>query len=78
MLNTTEMKQGEKGRVVKIDGGLGLLRKLESLGIRNGVEIKKTSAQIMRGPITIQVGNTQVAIGYGMARRIFVKIPKPE
>ncbi len=72
MLNITKMKQGEEGRVAKIEGGFGLLRKLESLGIRNGVEIKKTSAQIMRGPITVQVGNTQVAIGYGMARRIFV------
>lgn len=74
MLNITEMKQGEEGRVVKIEGGFGLLSKLESLGIREGVKIKKTSAQIMRGPITIQVRNTQVAVGYGMARRIFVEI----
>ncbi len=74
MTDLTQMRKGEKGRVVKIEGGMGLLRKLEALGIRKGVVITKASAQIMRGPITLKAGNTEVAIGYGMARRVFVEL----
>jgi len=68
----TQMKAGEIGRVADIQGGWGLLRKTEALGIKVGTEIVKVSSQLMRGPIIIRVGNTQVAIGFGMARRIFV------
>jgi len=60
--------------VVKIEGGLGMLRKLEALGIRRGAIVTKASAQIMRGPITLREGNTEVAIGYGMAKRVFVEL----
>jgi len=74
MTDLTRMKRGEKGKVVKIVGGFGLLRRLEALGIRNGVEVTKASAQIMRGPITLKAGNTEVAIGYGMAKRVFVEL----
>ena len=75
-IDLTRMKEGERGRVVDIQGGWGLLRKLEALGIRLGTEIVKVSSQLMRGPIIIRVGNTQVAIGFGMARRIIVEQKK--
>ena len=68
------MQAGEKGEVVGIQGGWGMLRKLEALGIRKGVKVKKLSAQPMRGPVFVQTGNTKVAIGFGMARRILVAI----
>jgi ferrous iron transport protein A len=74
MTDLTQMRKGEKGRVVKIEGGLGLLRKLEALGIRRELMVTKASAQIMRGPITLKAGNTEVAIGYGMAKRVFVEV----
>jgi ferrous iron transport protein A len=59
--------------VVEILGGYGMVRRLETLGIRVGVRITKLSAQFMHGPIVIQVNNTQAAIGFGMARRIVVE-----
>ncbi|MCK4352434.1 ferrous iron transport protein A [candidate division WOR-3 bacterium] len=73
-LSLMELKVGESGRVVEIGGGFGLRRKLEALGVREGVIIKKMSSQLMGGPVVIQVGRTQVALGRGMARRIIVKI----
>jgi len=75
-IDLTQMRRGERGKVVDIQGGWGLLRKLEALGIKPGKEIVKVSSQLMRGPITIRVGNTQVAIGFGMARRIIVEHKK--
>ncbi len=68
----TELKSGEKARVIDIMGGWGLLRKLDALGIRVGIKITKVSSQVFRGPVIIKVGDTEVAIGFGMAKKIIV------
>lgn len=73
-VSLVEMRAGESGRIVEIEGGYGMIRKLETLGIRLGKEIRKLSGQLMRGPVMIQVGNTQVGIGFGMASRILVEV----
>ena len=73
LTDLTEMKRGESGTVVDIRGGQGMFRKLESLGIRPGITIVKVSSQFMKGPINIQVGNSQVALGFGIAKKIVVK-----
>ena len=74
IMDLTRMNPGEKGAVLEIRGGFDLIRRLETLGIRQGVEMTKVSAQIARGPVTVRVGNTQVAIGFGMAKEIVVEI----
>jgi len=58
--------------VIQIQGGYGLVNRLNALGIRPGKRITKISSMFMRGPVTIQVDRAQVAIGFGMARRIIV------
>ena len=71
--NLTRMNKRESGIVHKILGGHGVTRRLEALGVRPGVPITKISSQLMRGPITIQLGNTQIALGFGIARKVIVK-----
>ena len=68
------MQTGQSGVVVQIQGGHGLVNRLNSLGIRPGKRITKISSMIMRGPVTIEVDRAQVAIGFGMARRIIVEL----
>ncbi len=72
----TQLEGGESGVVVEIHGGYGLIRRLESLGIRVGKKVTKVSSQFMRGPVTVRVGNSHVAIGFGMAKKILVEIEK--
>lgn len=72
----TTMKSGDRGTVAQIRGGRGLNMRLRALGIRPGVKITKISSQLMRGPITIGMGNTQVAVGFGMAKKIIVEPEK--
>ena len=72
-VDLTQLEEGENGVVVDIQGGHGLIRRLESLGIRVGKKVTKVSSQFMRGPITIRIDNFQVAIGFGMARKILVE-----
>lgn len=73
-LDLTQLKAGKEARIIEISGGQRMLHRVESLGIRDGAKIKKVSSQMMRGPITVQIGNTRVAIGFGMAQKIFVSI----
>ena len=70
----SQMEVGQSGIVIQIQGGHGLANRLSALGIRPGQRVTKVSSMFMRGPVTIQAGNTQVAIGFGMARRILVEI----
>jgi Fe2+ transport system protein FeoA len=54
--------------------GPGLARHLEALGIRPGKKVTKVSSALFRGPITLRVDNSQVAVGFGMANRIIVEL----
>jgi len=69
-----QMQAGQSGTVVYIDGGHGLVNRLNALGIRPGKRITKFSSMLMRGPVTIQVDRAQVAIGFGMANKIIVEL----
>ena len=71
--NLISLKAGEKSIFIDVRGGWGIIRRLEAMGIRAGVVITKVSGQFLRGPVTIKVNNTQLAIGYNMARKIIVK-----
>jgi ferrous iron transport protein A len=73
IFSLNEITIGKKGVIAAINGGLGLNRKIDMIGIRVGMEIKVVSRQWMKGPVIIRVGNTEVAIGYRMANKILVK-----
>ena len=69
-----QMGAGQSGIVAYIEGGHGLVNRLNALGIRPGKKITKVSSMLMRGPITIEVDRAQVAIGFGMANKIIVEL----
>ncbi len=68
------MSVGKTGTIVQIDGGLGMLNRLDSMGIRMGSKVQKVTGQWMRGPVMLKVGNMRVALGFSMARRIWVEM----
>ena len=68
-----QMLAGQSGKVVQIQSGHGLINRLSALGIRPGKKITKISSMFMRGPVTVQIGTAQIAIGYGMANKIIVE-----
>jgi ferrous iron transport protein A len=75
-LTLAEMKTGQTGIVIGVLGGPGLIRRLDALGIRPGRKVIKLSSTIFRGPIILKVDSTQVAVGFGMARRIIVELDR--
>jgi ferrous iron transport protein A len=75
-LTLAEMRTGQTGTVVGVLGGHGLIQRLDALGIRPGKKVTKLSSTLFRGPVMLRVNNTQVAVGFGMARKIIVEADK--
>ena len=71
IVSLLQLENNSYAEVVDIKGGPGFLRRLESMGIRIGCKILKISDT--PGPVIIKVGNTQLAVGRGIASKIFVK-----
>jgi len=76
IIDLIQMRAGESGVIWEIQGGHGLMRKLYSMGARPGKKIIKVSSHFWRGPQTIEVDNMQIAVGFGMARRILVAVER--
>lgn len=75
-LTLAQMRTGQTGTVVGVLGGHGFVRRLEALGIRPGKKVTKISSTLFHGPVTVRVNSAQVAVGFGMARKIIVEVDK--
>lgn len=75
-VNLVKMKCGERGVVVQIEGGHELEKRLSVMGVGPGKHIVKLSTFALRGPVAIRVGRTVLALGYGMASKVWVEIEK--
>jgi ferrous iron transport protein A len=72
-MNLNQLDKGKKGIVIELQGGQQFVSKLEAMGILRGSTIRKKSASLLRGPVVVEQGFSQLAIGYGIAKRIIVE-----
>ena len=64
---------GARKLVVRVgDEDPGMLRYLDSLGLRPGVEVTLTERAPFDGPLTIAVGSTKQQVGAALASRVLV------
>ena len=75
-MTLAEMKTGQTGTVVEVHGGHGIIGRLDALGIRPGRKVTKLSSALFRGPVMLRVNSTEVALGFGVAKRIVVEADK--
>lgn len=68
------MKPNQVGRVQRIEGGRGVVERLNRMGVWPGIIITMTSTQPFQGPVTFRAGGTELALGYGIAQKVFVEI----
>lgn len=78
LISLVDMKPGETGIVMRIDDGFSATKRIQSMGVRIGKKIKKLGAHFWRGPQTVLVDNFKVAIGFGMAAKIFIEVERSE
>ena len=68
------MEVSQEGVINALEGGANFHTRLQALNIRVGKKIKKISNAPFRGPVVVEVDNSRVAIGHGMARKVMVEI----
>lgn len=72
-INVTQLNNGESAKVVALNHNNDIVSKLEAMGIIPDAVITKKSSIPAKGPVIIERGSVQFAIGYGMAQKIIVK-----
>ena len=68
-----DLADDTSGIIHEIAGGHATGEKLNAMGIRPGMRVKKVCNMQGRGPVVMVCGRTQVAIGRRMAEKILVR-----
>jgi len=71
-----DLRVGQKGIVALIRGGRGMIQRLTDMGLTPGTEIRILKSAPFHGPIEICVRGSNLAIGRGVAMKIFVEAKK--
>lgn len=69
-----EMRPGQKGNVVNIVKGSNAERRLFEIGIVPGTEIEVISRHPFHGPVILQIGNSRIALGRGIADSVRIEL----
>lgn len=75
-LTLNKLNNGETGKITGFNGGQGLIKKLNAMGVRIGKNVTVISDSFIGGPVTIQINNSKISIGKGMASKIVVEVAK--
>jgi ferrous iron transport protein A len=67
----SQVRNGQKVRLVRVDAGHGLNGRLAAMGLVRGVEITVVRNE-HPGPFIVSVKGTRVMLGRGMAHKILV------
>lgn len=73
VVSLTCLCDGEMAVIAYTVGGFGLVRRLAEMGLTPGVKVKVLRKGPFRGPFEIEVRGVALALGYGVASRVFVK-----
>lgn len=72
LLSLCDLSEGEEGEVRFVRGGRGVLQRLACMGIVPGTRVKVLRS-LFRGPVEVEVRGSKIAIGRGIACRVFVE-----
>ncbi|NWF64450.1 MAG: ferrous iron transport protein A [Chloroflexi bacterium] len=68
----TMAAQGERVRLLRVNAGEALSSRLSAMGLTPGVEF--SVIQDSGGPLLLGVRDSRLAVGRGMAQKIFVEL----
>lgn len=69
----SELECGKSAKIIKLQGNRVQTGKLKAMGIFAGTVILKKSAIPSKGPIIVEKGAMQFALGYDIAKKIIVE-----
>lgn len=73
VVSLTSLREGEIGVVAHAVGGFGLVRRLAEMGLTPGIKVKVLRRGPFHGPFQIEVRGVALALGRGVASRVFVR-----
>lgn len=68
-----DVKQGDWARVLRLEGGENLRDKLTQHGLYPGDCIRVLRAAPLGGPLLVDVNGREIALGRGVAQKIWVE-----
>ncbi|HHY78796.1 MAG TPA: ferrous iron transport protein A [Thermoanaerobacter sp.] len=74
IINLTELKENHEGEIVLIKAGRAATQRLNEMGLVPGTKVKVVRKGPLKGPVELEVRNSHIVIGYGLASKIYVKI----
>ncbi len=69
-----DLREGEKAVVAFTLGGRGLIRRLAEMGLTPGAEVMVVRSAPFGGPVEVKVRGVSLALGRGVASKVFVKV----
>jgi DtxR family Mn-dependent transcriptional regulator len=74
LIALSELKEGQSGKISFIRGGHNVLQRLLDMGLTPSTKITLMKAAPFEGPIQISVRGSKLALGRGIASKVFVEI----
>jgi DtxR family Mn-dependent transcriptional regulator len=71
------LKEGECGKISFIRGGYNLLQRLLDMGLTPNTQIRVLRGGSFGGPVELSVRSANIALGKGVASKIFVELENP-
>jgi ferrous iron transport protein A len=69
----TCLRAGTEAVIAKLLGGCTFQRRLRTMGIREGKNVRLVAIHPLAGPLVLEVDGRQITIGRGIAQRIMVE-----
>ena len=71
-----ELKDGQFGKISFIRGGHKVLQRLLDMGLTPGTRINVLRVAPLGGPVVLSVRSSKLAVGKGIAKKVFVELEK--
>jgi len=69
----SSLKKGESAKIAFVRAGRGAVQRLCDMGLTPGTTVKMVTSAPLKGPVEIEVRGSRLAIGWGIASRVFVE-----
>ncbi len=76
LVSITNLKEGQRGKISFIRGGHNVLKRLLDMGLTPGTEVHIVRVAPLGGPVELSVRNSKLALGKGVASKIFIDVAK--
>jgi ferrous iron transport protein A len=67
-----ELNEGARGIISRASGKANVVRRLSDMGLTPGCEIKLIRKCSFHGPIEVEVRGVALALGYQLAREVYI------